>query len=220
MAVTGLYTTRDIVEQAFIKLGIGGSNEDVSGEDYRQGLIELDMMLKGWQNRGLCRWLRATQSVALTTAASYTLNPVRPLSIENVRIKVNGIETPLTRMTGEEYDNLPLKTATGRPTMYFYDRQREDARLYVWPVLPVANGETLQISFTREMSDVRQVSATIDLPGEWWETVVYNLASRLADTFEVQADRVTARAEAMLRDALAFDREESLFWGDAYGEEY
>ena len=220
MAVTGLYTTRDIVEQAFIKLGIGGIGEDISGEEYRQGLIELDMMLKGWQNRGLCRWLRATQTVTLTTAASYTLNPKRPLSIESVRIKVNGIETPLTRMTAEEYDNLPQKTSTGRPSTYFYDRQRENALLYVWPVLAAANGETLEIAYTREIDDLRTGSATIDLPGEWWETVVYNLASRLADTFEVQADRVTARAELMLRDALAFDREESLFWGEAYGDEY
>jgi hypothetical protein len=220
MSVTGLYTARDIVTQAFRKVGIGGIGEEVAGEEFEQGLMELDMMLKNWQSRGMCRWLRAVQTVPLTTAASYTLNPVRPMTIDGVRIKVGGIETPLTPMTGEEYDTLPQKTSTGRPSTYFYARQREDARLYVWPVLAAANGETLEVTYTREIADIRSPANNVDLPGEWWEVVVYNLASRLSDTFSLQNDRVTARAEMMLRDALAFDREASVFFGEAYGDDY
>lgn len=214
MSVTNLYTTRNLVRQAFRKIGIAGIGEDLAGEDYAQGLIELNMMLKSWQARGLCRWLRATQSVTLTTAASYTMNPVRPMTVDSVRFKKNGVETPLTHMTGEEYDSLPIKTTTGIPTSYFYDRQREDARLYIWPVLAAATGETLEITYTREIEDVTPDTAVVDVPGEWWEAVVYGLAARLADTYEVQSDRVAQRASQLLFDAMAFDREESVYFGE------
>lgn len=225
MAVTGTYTVRQIIDLAASKIGLKPPGQALAGEEFAIALDELNLMLKGWQNRELRRWLRATQTVTLTTAASYTLDPVRPLMVDSVRFKTGGIETPMTAMTADEYDSLPQKTSTGRPSTYFYDRQREAALLYVWPVLASASGETLEITYTREIEDVTSGTDVIDVPGEWWEVTVYQLASRLADTFEIDASnpavsRTIQRAEMLLSDALAFDREGSLFFGEADEDRY
>ena len=87
--------------------------------------------------------------------------------------------------------------------------------LYIWPVLASATAETIQFTYDRELEDITLVSETLDVPGEWWETVVYSLAARLIETYGLPNPLVTQRAEMLLFDALAFDREGSVFFGRA-----
>ena len=215
MAVTGTLTNRDICTSAMRKIGVSGQGETLDAATVEDARAGLERMLKAWQNRGHNLWNTAAQSVALTTAAVYTLDPVRPLAINNMRLKRSGIETPMHRMTREEYDTLPRKDSTGIPTTFYYDRQREAARLYVWPVLAAANGETLEITYTKEQSDI-DLNDVADVPGEWWDAVVYGLAARMMDDYEINMPNVMARAEEELRIAQQFDREGSVFFIERY----
>lgn len=217
MAVTGTKSVRDICQSALWKIGVIDNATAASADEFARAAEDLNDMLKAWQAKRYNLWTSSTQSVTLTTAASYTLDPVRPLSIESVRLKRSGTEMPMQSLTREEYDTLPVKTTTGTPTTYYYNRQREAAVLYIWPVLAVASGETLEITYTRELEDVSGATAAdiIDVPAEWYEAVIYNLADRLADTFMIDAPKISLRAATALRDALAFDREESVYFGSA-----
>jgi hypothetical protein len=213
MSVTGTVTNFDICTDALRKLGIVAHDTTATDDEMATATRALNRMLKAWQNQGLDLWLTASTTVTLTTAASYTLDPVRPLSVDSVRLKRGGIETPMQKLTRREYDELPLKASTGLPTCFYYDRQREAARLYVWPVLAVAGGQTLAITYTREIADV-VASEVADIPAEWYDATVYGLASRLADDFMVNAPNITARAERELDLALSFDREGSVWFVD------
>lgn len=213
MVTTTTDTCRDIVSDALRKIGVVSIDEPMNADQAQHGMRALNRLLKSWQNKGYDLWAATSQSVVLTTAAAHTLNPARPLQILSCRFKKSGIERPMQSMTRDEYDNLPLKTAQGIPTTYYYDRQREAARLYVWPVLAVAAGETLEITFTREFEDMGLDDAP-DVPTEWYEAVVYGLGARLADDYMISANNVVARAEAELQQALAFDREGSIFFGE------
>lgn len=218
MAVTGTYTNREICTDALRKIGVVALDETATAEEIETARTALDRLLKSWQNRDIEIWTKASQTVTLTTSASYTLDPVRPLSIDNVNLKRSGIETPMCRMTRDEYDTLPDKTSTGLPTQFYYDRQRESALLYIWPVLSSASGETLEITYTREIEDVVLTEAA-DVPGEWYDAVVYGLASRLIDDFgigEPKASRIMQRAAFLEDEALGFDREESVFFAGEY----
>lgn len=217
MAVTEIYTNAEICTDALRKLGVVAIDEPASGYDIEVARRGLERMLKGWQNAGYNLWTVASQSVAVTTGAEHTLDPVRPVSIESVRFKVGGIETPMSQMTRSEYDRQPQKLAKGRPTSWYYDRQREAARLYVWPVLATTNGETLEITYTREIADVVLTEAA-DVPGEWYEAVVYCLADRLSEDYDVNKPKLTQRAELLLNDALAWDREGSVYFAGDWAE--
>lgn len=213
MATTGRYTIREILTQALWKIGVVGIGNEPTDEEMSVAEFAFNAMMKSWQNDGLNLWGVASQTLTLTTAAVYTLNPVRPVEILNANLKRGSIETPMIRLTRNEYDRLPLKTATGLPTQYYYDRQKEDARFYVWPVLAVANGESVVITYQREFDDQTDINDYPDLPGEFWEAAVYGLAARLADDFMIKdARNVIARAEILYDKALAYDREGSVFF--------
>jgi hypothetical protein len=216
MAVTGTITTRELIEDALRKIGVVAFDEPMTADQSASGLRAWNRLLKSWQNRGYNLWAVDSQTVTLTTAASYTLSPVRPMRILNARLVRNGIETPMTPMTRQEYDAMPVKASTGLPTQFYYDRQREAAVFYIWPVLAVAGGETIKITFEREAEDQTDINAAPDIPGEWWEAAVYGLAARMADDYSRNVPNVIARAEEELRLALADDREESVFFGDPY----
>jgi hypothetical protein len=210
MAVTTTETARVVISDALRKLNVVAYDESMDADQASNGARALNRMLKSWQNRGLNLWGVTAMSVAATTAASYTLT-LRPLEILNIRYKNGTNELPMWQMTREEYDDLPNKSSTGTPTTFYFNRQRETATITVWPVLAVTGTATFEISYQREFEDV-DLDTAPDVPGEYWEAMVYGLAARLADDYSVDGRTVTARAEEELRLALAFDREGSLYF--------
>ena len=216
MAVTGTITTQDLIADALRKIGVVAEDEPMTADQAASGLRAWNRLLKSWQNRGYNLWAVATQTVTLTTAASYTMAPVRPVRILNARLVRSGIETPMLPMTRQEYDALPVKLSTDLPTRFYYDKQREAALFYIWPVLASASGETIRVTFEREAEDQTDLNAVPDIPAEWWEAAVYGLAARLADDHGKSVPNVVARAEEELRLALADDHEESVFFGEPY----
>lgn len=215
MAVTETDTNLALCLDALRKIGVVAVDESASADEIEVARRNLNRMIKGWQNKGMGLWLETSMSIPVTTSAAHTLNPVRPLSIETVRFKRGSIETPMLRMSRDEYDHIPQKDSTGIPTQFFYDKQREAARLYVWPLLGAVTSETLEISYTREFEDV-VLTDECDIPSEWYDAVVYNLAERLSDDYMVDAPKITARASQLLEEAIGFDREGSVFFaGDA-----
>ena len=214
MAITGTYTARVLISDALRKLGVVAMDEAMTADQADHGLRALNRMMKAWQNRGVNVWGATEVEITLTTAASYTFT-ARPVSVEGVRLRRGSIDTPMQAMTRQEYFDLPQKTSTGTPTCYYFDRQRDTATLYVWPVLVAAAGETLRVLCTRELEDQTDLNAAPDAPSEFWDAMVYGLAARLADDFSINAPNVVMRAEEELRLALAFDREGSVFFYDA-----
>lgn len=211
MAVTGTYTNNEICEDALRKIGVTAIDEDATAYDIDVAKRALNRLLKAWQNKDADVWLKSWQTVTLTTAASYDMAPVRPLRVDQVNYDNGTSETPMQRLTREEYDSLPIKTSTGTPTAYYYDRQREAAKLYVWPILSAASGETLKVTYTREFEDVVLTDA-IDLPGEWYDAAVYGLALRLMDEYGIDNSRIAQMALKLEDEAFAFDREDSLYF--------
>jgi len=210
MAVTDTDTNLEICTAALRKIGVVGMGVTASADEIETARTALSRMLKSWQGRGYNLWAVTGMSVTATTSASYSLTPERPLSLSSVRWKAT-TETPMQEMSRDEYDRLPLKSSAGTPTSYYYDRQREDALLYVWPVPASVTTQTLEITYIRELSDVA-LDAVADIPGEAYDCVVYNLAARLADDFMVSAPNVLVRAEMLLEEMLAGDREGSLYF--------
>lgn len=215
MATTNTYTVSEICTDALRKIGVVAVDETATAEQIETARKALGRMLKHWQNFGFNLWTVASQTVTLTTAGSYTLDPVRPVQIESVRFNNGTIETPMERITREEYDSIPNKTTTGQPTQWYYDKQREAAKLYIWPVMSSVASETLEITYHREVNDA-VLTDPVDVPSEMYDAVVYNLGSMLTDDFAVAAPQVVQRAEMLKQEALAFDREGSVFFAGPY----
>lgn len=216
MATTDTDTVREICTDALREAGIVAIDEESTADEIDVALRHLNRMLKAWQNRGYNLWTVTGMSETATTSASYTLDPVRPHSIVNVRWKnTSGSEIPMTQVTRDEYDSIPNKSSAGTPVQWYFDRQREAAELYVWPVPSAVTTETLEITYNREIEDMGLNDAP-DVPGEWYEAVLLNLALRLCNPFGVEPPTMLPLlAGEALKNALADDREASVYIGCA-----
>jgi len=110
----------------------------------------------------------------------------------------------------EEYFEQPSKESKATPTMWSYDRQLDHYKI---SLLPVPNGINDYIKFVvaRKIQDIDSIANNFDFPQEWEETIVMNLAVRLAPTYgKAQGknfDELKLQAASCLKLALCNDNE-------------
>ena len=202
----------DVIEDALRKIGVVAQDEPATADQSVSGLRAFNRFLRSLQNRMPDLFLVTQDDIALSNLADHSFCGAR--KINSARLVRSGVELPMQELTRAEYDDLPVKTSTGTPTTWYYDRQRCDGTLYVWPVLATPAGELVRVTYEREIKVAADVGATVDMPDEWEEALVYGLGARLADDYGVNVPGVTARAEEELRLVLSRDREGSVFFHD------
>lgn len=145
------------------------------------------------------------------TVYAYTAKIERPLRISNVRSRdADGLETPLSSVSRQEYMEQPDKATDGKVVMVHYSPQLVNGVLYVWPT---ADDLTDQICFTFEriLEDVDAGDDNFDLPVECLEPLKYGLGLRLAHKYG-KMDRIQyLKPEAEEKEArmLNFDAEDA-----------
>jgi len=216
MALSGsiekIYTAQEVVDRALRRIGVLGAGQSASGDEFTDAAGLLNDMLKTWSMVGPNLWTLAEASVTLVSGTQeYTLSP-RPRSVENMRIAVDGVERlPLSPWSRNDWDRFPMKTDTGQPIKYMIDRQRTETKVKFWPI-PTFSGEvwTVPYSYERVWQDVTLPAHDIDVPQEWFETVIYCLAARCADEWQIESptsQRVRERAKELYDLAMTFDRD-------------
>ena len=204
-------TAQQLIDAALRKIGVLGEGEVSSGNQYTDAQQELNYMLGTWGMVGPNLWTCAegTPIPLISGTATYTLSP-RPREVANVRFAVNGVEQrPMTEFDRQDWDMFPQKAQPGAPLRYVVDRQRTSTTLTFWPIPNQTGVWTAPYSFERVFQDVTEPAQDIDVPAEWLETVMVNLASRLADDYTLSGpnvDRVRDRATKLYELAMNSDR--------------
>lgn len=198
-------------------LGIHAEEEPLQANDLAIGLDMLTRMLKTWEvDPDLGTWLYTDTTLTLVQGTvSYLFGSggavtTIPFEIKSIYITrgASQPDLPMETMSRQDYKDLPNKTTQGYPTQWFYDRQRDNGRLYVWPAPDVTAG-TLTITYRRRIMDTDAGADNIDLPPEWEEAVTNNLAKRMVPMSgrggTPEAAQVMVDAAAMLAALKAFD---------------
>ena len=127
-------------------------------------------------------------------------------------------EIPIARLNRDDWTALPNKSFLGRPLQFWFDRQRDQPVMRLWPV-PNAAAETQQIVLWRHryIQDVGTMTQNLDVPQRWFDAIVAMLASKLAEeTPEVDAGLMPileAKAEKALAQAENEERDNSpIYW--------
>jgi hypothetical protein len=205
---------RDVISDAFREIHVLGYEDAADGPMMKLGVRKLNEMLHAWQADGFNLWTVDSLTVTLTTSVSYTLAE-RPVRVHSARLVRSGVETPMNIWTRQEYDDLPVKTSTGVPTNAYFDMQRTQTVMYVWPALAAADDETVKLTFEREITEAALQNGTLDVPIEFRKAVVKGLAVDLMNPMEVPATRVpTLHQEAAVAyaRAMANDHEGSVYF--------
>lgn len=219
-------TVRDLIGGALRIIGVSDNHEDA--ESYADALQQLQWMLKSMQADGVNLWRIEDISVTWPANQRYQtfgtdiITPSNVINIQDARVVISStFERSLGRYEYGDYEVLPNKAAGWSPVVYWFDKRTDGARLYLWMVPTAVT--TINLTIARVIEDVTDINQTVDLPQEWSEAIVYNLADRLLDPFSVSesqphvAQRVTARAAQLYQKLLDMDRPASVFmkpWGN------
>lgn len=118
----------------------------------------------------------------------------------------------LTPISRQEYLLLPNTLSSGQPNQYYFDRQLNNADLYVWPVH--TDMSCVLIADCRiPIQDFVNTDNAPDFPIEWADALHYGLAMRLLSIYDVPqkiAQYVAQMAAVTLADADGFDREQNV----------
>lgn len=206
--------TNTIIEKAFHLLGVGAEGESLTARNYEDGRLSLNLLIKSWGTSEHL-WVRTFKTVALVQGqAGYVLTP-KPMRVIEARRKVtsSGIETPLTEWARSTYTEQPNKAVQSIPTSFYYDPQLTTGTLYLWPTPSAATASqmTVELTYLRRMDDFDASNNDPDLPQEWLQALVWNLASELEPEYPVNDPRLAAKIDGkamMLKaDLQAFDTE-------------
>lgn len=148
----------------------------------------------------------------------YTTPVIRPLRVPFARRYnyLSQIDVPLITMSRLDYRNQPNKYATGPTNQYFYDPQLNTGQFFVWPV-PTSTQDAIKFTWYRPIQDFNTSGNTPDLPQEWIDTLIFNLAVVMAPEYDCPPQRyqmLQGQAAMYLDDVTGWDREpESTYFG-------
>ena len=157
MATSGTYNFNldidEIIQEATEMIG----GEQTLGHEPKSARRSINLMLNDWQNRGILLWSTFTTAVTVSTSVTtYDLSDsITDTLIVSYRETATGTETKLERKTFEEYNIIPEKSHTGRPTQYAVKRNLSNPSLFLYPVPNVATG-ILTIEAIRQIADVNK----------------------------------------------------------------
>ena len=207
-------TTNTIIEKAFHLLGVAAEGEALTARQYEDGRLSLNLMVKSWGTKKHL-WLQTTRSVTLVAGqAAYALSP-KPMRVIEARRKTtaSSIEVPLSEWARSTYYEQPNKTIASIPVAFYYEPQLSTGTLYLWPTpsSTTASTTTVELTYMRRIDDFDASNNEPDLPQEWLEALVWNLANRLEPEYPCNdnrlAKKIETRAELLLAEIEAFDTE-------------
>lgn len=106
-------------------------------------------------------------------------------------------EIPFYQLNRTDYNNLPNKTRTGRPTQFWFDKNRQNPILTIWPN-PDAQFTFAQITgyLHRQIQDVGTMQQEIEVPQRWYLAIVLQLAKHLSKEIKEVDPSVIPQIEA------------------------
>lgn len=227
--LTGSYAATTLaVAAATSATSISASSATGFAASYNVGIV-LDSGSMFWTTQsGPASGTTITLATGLSGSASggnavyvYQTNVIRPLRVVSGRrfAFINSIDTQMIPMSRIDYRNQPNKSSTGTITQFFYDPRggaNTQGQMFVWPA-PTDVTSAFKFTWWRPVQDFTTSANIPDLPQEWLDALVWNLALKMAPEYDCTANRyaiIKDQAASSLDNVMGWDREpESYFFG-------
>ena len=194
----------EYIEEAFERCGL----EVRTGYDLQTAKRSLNILLADWANRGLNQWTIEQRTQSLTSGtAEYSLG-TDVIDILNAVIRRGTTDFTISRISRDQYINIPVKSTTGRPSQYFLDRQITP-NLKLWAT-PENSTDTFVYDALTRIQDADTAKNTMEVPFRFYPCLTAGLAYYLA--MKKAPDRIQilkAVYEEEVERASAEDRDRS-----------
>ena len=160
----------EYIEEAFERCGL----EVRTGYDLKTAKRSLNLMLAEWANRGLNQWTIAQRTVTMVDGTGVYALDADIIDILSVVVQRDGTDYALSRLSREEYLNIPNKDTKGRPNQFFLDRQVTPS-FKLWPA-PDNNTDVVYYNALTRMDDADTYINTLDMPFRFYPCLAAGLA--------------------------------------------
>ena len=196
----------EYIEEAFERCGL----EVRTGYDLQSAKRSMNILLADWANRGLNQWTIEQRTQSLTSGtAEYDLG-TDVIDILNAVIRRSSTDFTISRISRDQFINIPVKSTTGRPSQYFLDRQITP-KLKLWAT-PENSTDTFVYDALTRIQDADAQVNTMEVPFRFYPCLTAGLAYYIA--MKRAPDRIqllkTVYEEEFER-AMAEDRDRSAF---------
>lgn len=212
----------DIINRALRLIGAVAQGETPTSAQISEASTALNSLVKAWQADGMPLWALKRYNITLTASTnSYnigvgqTIDTPKPLKVLQAWFHntSSNVDVPMRIVTQQEYNILGNKTSSGQPIQLWYEPLNMYGTLHVFPTpssTDAANGY-ITILYQRPFEDFDSSTDTPDFPQEWYDAIMYGLATRLAPEYGLDIpSRKTLWQEMSVikQDALNFGLEE------------
>ena len=195
MGLSGTVAFRPDVEEinaeAFERCGIDPQTQ--TGYKAVSARRSLNLLFSEWANRGINYWAVEQRTLTLVKdqTTPYTL-PAGTIDIMDAVIRDSaGTDTSdqiINRVSIADYNQLPNKTSSGKPSQYMLDKQYTPL-IYIWQI-PDVTTYSLNYWSVNQLDDITASNQDADVPYRWSDCICAGLASKLAlknapDRFQV-----------------------------------
>lgn len=175
-------TAQNICDRAYQKIGLSSPTVSESTLAFNA----LNDMVSAWGTRFVVPYNTRESFPLVVGTAEYTIgtgggfNTVRPMLINNAYlVNSEGHSYPLRVISGIDYNRIGSKTQEGRPTEVYYINEYALVKV-------IFNKEadavyTVHFEFTKNFTEFATIGATVVLPNEYKEALIYNLTIKLAE---------------------------------------
>jgi len=164
----------EYIEEAFERCGL----EVRTGYDLQTAKRSLNILLADWANRGLNQWTIEQRTQSLTSGtAEYSLG-TDVIDILNAVIRRGTTDFTISRISRDQYINIPVKSTTGRSSQYFLDRQITP-NLKLWAT-PENSTDTFVYDALTRIQDADTAKNTMEVPFRFYPCLTAGLAYYLA----------------------------------------
>ena len=196
----------DYIEEAFERCGL----EVKTGYDLKTAKRSMNLMFAEWANRGLNQWTIVQRTITLTKGTTdYTLG-ADVIDILSAVVRRSGTDISISKISRDDYLNIPDKDTEARPTQFFIDRQITPVAK-IWPA-PENSTDVIHYDALTRIDDADTFTNTVDVPFRFYPCLAAGLAYYLS--IKRAPDRIQmlkAVYEEEFERALAEDRDRASF---------
>ena len=99
--------------------------------------------------------------------------------IEQTTVSGDTTDINLTRISREDYLEIPNKTSKGQPSQYFLDRQRAAPVIFLYPT-PDDSTDVFKFRRSKKVEDITASNEDIDVPDRFYPCLISGLAYYLS----------------------------------------
>lgn len=216
-----MYTSGQIIQNAFLEAGIQQAGENVSAQDSAWGLQKFNDILDEWAARSVFAYTTNFQLLTLTAGLQpHTIGPTGTFVQTQVPVKIKScanilsgtgilVDSPFLRIrdrawwAAQSVKTLP----TNVPTDLYYEPDQPNGSLYFWPV-PNTNSQ-VRLEQETILSQLTSLLTPIVLPPGYRQAYTLTLAERLCPSYGREPSGELVRAAMLARKGIQGNNDKS-----------